>query len=234
MPAPRAVIFDFDGVIADSEPVHLAAFQRVLGGEGIAITHEDYYARYLGFDDHDAIVEALRDAGRGAEPEVVRALMARKADAFLALVRDRVRIFPGVREFVRLAAARVPCAIASGALRHEIELILRHAGLADAFGALVSAEDVPEGKPSPASFLRACDLLRARIPDLAPAHCLVIEDSLAGIEAAARAGMRCLAVANSYPATALAGADLVVASLEGIGWERLAALFLSRPASPAG
>lgn len=222
---PRALIFDFDGVIADDEPLHLRAFQQALAVEGITIGEDDYYARYLGFDDHDAIVEALRESGRAVEDATVDALMAAKAAHFLALVRDGVRIFPGVPAFVRDAAARVPLAIGSGALRREIALILAHAGLASAFGPIVSAEDVAEGKPSPETFLRAHDLLRERVPGLVPAECLVVEDSRAGIEGARRAGMRCLAVTNSYPSDALDGADLVVASLEEVGWERLEALF---------
>src|SRR5437667_3660099 len=222
---PRALVFDFDGVIADDEPLHLAAFQRTLAAEGVALTAEAYYARYLGFDDHDAIVEALREAGRPLTPERAEALMAAKAGHFLDLVRDGVRIFPGVPEFVRAAAARVPLAIASGALRREIALILAQAGLTRAFAAIVSAEDVEEGKPSPAAFLCALERLRERAPDLAAEHCLVVEDSRAGIEAARRAGMRCLAVTNSYAAEALADADLVVRSLEEVGWERLEALF---------
>src|SRR5207247_4544 len=105
---PRALIFDFDGVIADDEPLHLAAFQEALAAAGIALTRESYYARYLGFDDRDAVVEALREAGRPAPPERVRALMAAKADAFLRLVRAGAPLFPGVPAFVRDAAARVP------------------------------------------------------------------------------------------------------------------------------
>src|SRR6266853_202989 len=170
---PRALIFDFDGVIADDEPLHLAAFQEALAAEGITLSREAYYARYLGFDDHDAVVEALREAGQPAPPERVRALMAAKADRFLGLVRAGAPIFPGVPTFVRAAAARVPLAVASGALRHEIELLLAQAGLAGA----------------------------------------------------RRAGRRCLAVTNSYPAAQLAGADLIVSSLAEAGWDRLAALF---------
>src|SRR5262245_36358326 len=159
MPGPRALIFDFDGVIADSEPLHLTAFQAALAREGITLTTEEYYAGYLGFDDHDAIVEALQGAGQAPAPDKVRVLMTAKADAFLDLVRSAPRIFPGVQAFVRAAGARVPLAIASGALRHEIELILGQVGLADAFAGIVSAEDVTAGKPSPEGFLRARDLL---------------------------------------------------------------------------
>src|SRR5947207_2552172 len=154
-----------------------------------------------------------------------RALMAAKADRFLGLVRAGAPIFPGVPTFVRAAAARVPLAVASGALRHEIELILVQAGLADCFAAIVSAEEVSAGKPSPEGFLHALERLRVRLPDLAPRDCLVVEDSQPGLEGARRAGMRCLAVTNSYPAAELAGADLIVSSLAEAGWNRLAALF---------
>ena len=222
---PRALIFDFDGVIADSEPVHLRALQRTLAEAGIVLTPEDYYAHYLGFDDHDAIVEALRSATGAAAPTQVARLMDVKARHFLALLGEGPRLFPGVSTFVRAAAARVPLAIVSGALRREIELILVRAGLADAFTAIVSAEDVRAGKPSPEGFLTALARLRERVPDLTPRSCLVIEDSLPGVEAARQAGMRCLAVTNSHAAEELRGAGLVVASLEEVGWDQLASLF---------
>ncbi len=226
MPAgPRAIVFDFDGVIADDEPLHLAAFQRVLASEGVTITREQYYARYLGFDDRDAILQAFRDAGATPSPERLRELLAVKAERFLDLVRAGAPIFPGVPAFVRQAAARVPLAIASGALRHEIELILGQAGLAGCFAAIVSAEDVREGKPSPEGFLLARERLGARAARLRSEDCLVIEDSQPGVEAARRAGMRCVAVTTSYPADALGGADRVVGSLGELGWDDLAALF---------
>src|SRR2546428_12610174 len=120
---PRALIFDFDGVIADDEPLHLAAFQEALAAEGITLSREAYYARYLGFDDHDAVVEALREAGRPAPPERVRALMAAKADRFLRLVRAGPPIFPGVPALPRPAAPRGPPAIAPRALPPPVALV---------------------------------------------------------------------------------------------------------------
>jgi HAD superfamily hydrolase (TIGR01509 family) len=222
---PCALIFDFDGVIADDEPLHLAAFQQALAAEGVSITPEAYYARYLGLEDRQAIRQACRDEGASPTPARLSALAAAKARHFLALVREGAPLRPGAAAFVRAAAARVPIAIASGALRHEIELILGHAGLAEVFAAIVSAEDVSAGKPSPEGFLRALAHLRARAPGLEARQCLVVEDSRPGIEAARRAGMRCLAVAGSCSAGALTGADLVVASLEDAPWDRLAALF---------
>src|SRR2546429_9572550 len=117
---PRALIFDFDGVIADDEPLHLAAFQEALAAEGITLSREAYYARYLGFDDHDAVVEALREAGRPAPPERVRALMAGKADRFPPLGRAGAPIFPRVPALSRPAAGRAPLPPAPGARRPRI------------------------------------------------------------------------------------------------------------------
>jgi len=225
MPLPlRALIFDFDGVLADSEPLHLAAFQQVLAPEGILLARDDYYATYLGYDDHDAIALALRRHGQPDDGARVRALMARKAECFLGLVAQGVALFPGAAALVREAAAHVPLAIGSGALRNEIELILEHAGLRSAFAAIVSAEDVAHGKPAPDTYLQACAALGARLPGLAPADCAVVEDSPDGVEAARRAGMRCLAVCHSAPAARLQAADAVVARLEEVTWSRLAAL----------
>ncbi len=219
---PQAVLFDFDGVIVDSEPLHLAAFQTVLAPEGIRLTRERYYADYLGFDDHTTIGLALR-AHTGTEPPAARvaALMRAKAERFLALVREGAAILPGVAEFVRMAAERVPIAVVSGALRGEIDFVLGESGLRAAFAVVVGAEDVTESKPSPQGYLAAAQ----RLGDKSPAACLVIEDSLAGVEAGRRAGMRCLAVTTSHAADELTPADLVLPSLQGLTWERVTALF---------
>jgi beta-phosphoglucomutase-like phosphatase (HAD superfamily) len=222
--APRALIFDFDGVLADSEPLHLAAFQRALAPEGIALTRADYYATYLGYDDRDAIAVALRRHGQPDDGVRVRALMARKAEHFLALVATGVPLFPGAAALVREAAAHVPLAIGSGALRGEIELILDGAGLRGCFATIVSAEDVAHGKPAPDTYLRACAALDTMAPGLRPAECTVVEDSPDGVEAARRAGMRCLAVCHSASAARLQAADLVVDRLEEVTWSRLASL----------
>jgi beta-phosphoglucomutase len=220
MPSPiAAVIFDFDGVIVDSEPLHLAAFRAVLEPEGIALSDEAYWNEYLGYDDHDAITAALVGAGRAPEPRLVETLMAHKAERFIAAVRAGVVLFPGVASCIRTAAARGPVAIGSGALRVEIEEILGAVGLRGAFAAIVSADDVAHGKPDPETYLRALAALRGIRPGLQPSGCLAVEDSAAGIRAARAAGMRCLAVTNSSPAETLAEADLVVDSLETVPWD---------------
>lgn len=195
----HAIIFDFDGVIADTEPLHYEGLRRTLTDIGITLTEADYYANYLGFDDRGCILEALRVHRRPATPSLVQELMQKKAEAYLASVRDHLVIFPGVVAFVEQAAASYPIAIASGALRPEIELILEQAGIRKAFRHITSAEDVTHGKPDPEPFLHAlAGLNRAHSSPIAPASCLVIEDSLPGIRAAKSAGMKVLAVANTH------------------------------------
>jgi len=211
----RAVIFDFDGIIADTEPLHYEGLRRTLLDIGITLTEPDYYANYLGFDDRGCILEALRSNQRPVTPQLVQELMQRKAAAYLASVKDHLIIFPGVREFVQEAAASYPLAIASGALRAEIELILEQAGIQKSFLHITSAEDVVRGKPDPQPFLEAlAGLNRHPVTHrLTPASCLVIEDSLPGIRGAKAAGMKVLAVANTHTVQDLHEAHAISHSL---------------------
>ncbi len=221
---PRAVLFDCDGVIADSEPLHLRVFRDVLAPLGITITDEEYTDRYLGLDDRGVFEEVLRLHGRGDDRELVATLIAAKARGFRRVLATETRIYPGVVDFIR-ALAGVPLAVVSGALRNEVEIILRCAGVRAAFAAIVAAEDVPSGKPDPEGFLRALGVLGGS-DAIEPRTCLVVEDSLAGLEAATRAGMRRLAVTNSYPASQLRPlADLVVPTLAGLTLARVRQLF---------
>jgi len=223
----RAVIFDFDGVIADSERLHLAGFRHALGILDISVSEAAYFERYLGFDDRDAFRAILEDNGRTADRKLVRELMASKEKAFRQLVVDNVRIFPGVDDLVRSLRANdrpVATAIGSGALRSEILLVLETTGLRPYFDVVVSADDVAHGKPDPETFTEACRRLTALQDQLVPGECLVIEDSMGGLEAAARAGMKRIGVCNSY-ARADLDADLVVESLEELTYERCASLF---------
>jgi len=211
----RAIIFDFDGVIADTEPLHFEGLRRTLADIGIPLTEPDYYANYLGFDDRGCIVEALRANRRPATEPTVQDLMRKKAEAYLASVRDHLVIFPGVKEFVEESASIYPIAIASGALRPEIELILEQAGLRKAFRHITSAEDVTNSKPNPQPFLHALAGLNAQETGatLTPDACLVIEDSLPGIRAAKAAGMKVLAVTNTHTVQDLHEADAIRSSL---------------------
>jgi HAD superfamily hydrolase (TIGR01509 family) len=211
----RAVIFDFDGVIADTEPLHFEGLRRTLADIGITLTEIDYYANYLGFDDRGCILEALRVNQRSATGPLVQDLMRKKAVAYLASIKDHLVIFPGVREFVEEATATYPIAIASGALRPEIELILEQAGIRKAFRHITSAEDVTKGKPDPQPFLHALAGLnrQSSASALSPDSCLVIEDSLPGIRAAKSAGMKVLAVANTHTVQDLHEAHAIIQSL---------------------
>jgi beta-phosphoglucomutase len=213
----RAVIFDFNGIIVDDEPIHFKLFQRVLGEEGIILTEEAYYARYLGFDDRGAFMAGFRDNDRSLTDHKVSELIDRKAAYYQQAIRDHVVIFPGVKTLVYNLASSVPLAVASGALRREIATILTTAGLLNYFQAIVSAEDVEQGKPEPEIFLKVLAKLNADAsPQIEPADCVEIEDSKEGIRGARRAGMKCLAVTNSHPATLLGEANTVVKSLEEV------------------
>ncbi len=214
----RAVIFDFNGIIVDDEPIHFRLFQRIFNEEGFDLTQERYFERYLGFDDRGAFLAAFRDRGRTLSALKLQELVARKAEYYQEAIRNHATIFPGVKSLVQGLSQTVPLAVASGALRHEIETILQTAGLLDHFRAIVSAEDVQQGKPEPEIFLKALAALNAgRNKDLIQSRdCVVIEDSKEGVHGARRAGMRCLAVTNSHPAELLREADAVVASLEEV------------------
>lgn len=211
----RAVIFDFDGVIADTEPLHYESLRRTLADIAIILTEQDYYADYLGFDDRGCILEALRINRRPIAPALVEELMAKKAGAYLTSIKDHLVIFPGVREFVEAAAAAYPIAIASGALRAEIELVLDQIGIRKAFRHITSAEDVTKGKPDPEPFLHALAGLNHRhsAAPISPESCLVIEDSRPGIRAAKCAGMKVLAVTNTHTAQDLHEADAISPNL---------------------
>lgn len=221
-----AMIFDFDGVVVDSEPIHLTAFQQVLRNAQMELTREDYYNKYLGFDDHDCIETVMQDQGRAVSQERISAMIAEKTVLVQQFMRESVRPLEGAVELLRAAyEAGVPLAVCSGALRAEIELACDSVGVRDFFRIIVSAEDVAHGKPDPQGYHLALARLQ-RVTDLAlePGRCLVVEDSPAGIDAARAAEMNVLAVTSSYPAESLIRADRIVDSLSEVTIPQLVAL----------
>ena len=227
----RAILFDFNGVLVDDEPIHLEIFQRVLAEEGIALSVEDYYDRYLGLDDRACFAAVLAAAGEPATVPRLMRLIARKASYY----QERIRrggypFFAGAVDLVAsLAAGRRMLGVVSGALREEVEGALRQAGILDRFKVLITAEDVAEGKPNPEGYLRAMEALNSQppLPErlLHPHEVLAVEDSPAGLAAARDLGLATLGLAHSFPAHRLRGADAVVESLRELTPELLERLF---------
>jgi beta-phosphoglucomutase len=204
----QAVVFDFDGVLADSEMLHLRVYRELLGPSGVNITTGQYYERYLGSDDEGVFQQIGIDYKLLFGDEEIEMLIDEKARRFEALVASGDVMYPTAAACVRRLGAAWPLGIASGARRSEIELMLRGASLADAFRFIVAAGDTDRGKPAPDPYLRA-----AALHGVAPAACVAIEDSHAGLESARTAGMRTIAIANTYPRETL-DADAIIASLD--------------------
>jgi HAD superfamily hydrolase (TIGR01509 family) len=223
----QAIVFDFDGVIADSEPLHLRAYQQVLQKEGIVLVREEYYGRYLGFDDVGLFRALAKDRNISISDETVDRWIDAKSAVVEAMLRSGSVLFPGAASCIHTLAAQFPLAVASGALQPEISLVLENTGLAASFKTIASASDGVHGKPAPDLYLLALSKLREFTP-VEAARCVAIEDSHWGLEAARAAGLRTVAVTHTYPASELAGADLVIDRLSEITVATLEALVSDR------
>ena len=224
----KAIIFDLDGVIANTEPLHYECLRTVLAENDILLTEQQYYSDYLAFDDRGCFRKAFSQYGKSLSEEQLESLIFRKASLFEPTLTAQLSFFPGVQALIRSAYDTYPLAIASGARRQEIDMILRAGDLGRYFLLIVAAEDVFNGKPHPEAFLSAYEgLKRARDASLSPRECLVIEDSVFGIKGAKAAGMWCLAVTNSYPREQLMHADLVVTSLQDLSIQQVERLILT-------
>ena len=215
----RAIVFDFDGVIADSEPLHLRALQEVIAPLGIDVTTAEYYERYLGYDDVGTFRAIGESKGTELSDAQIASLIASKSVVYQSLVAAGGVLYPGAAECVEKLAANYPLGIASGALRHEIEAILRGGALDRHFRFIVASGETATGKPAPDPYLKA-----ASLHGLPPESCVAIEDSKWGIESASAAGMRCIGITHTYAATELSGADAIVQSLEQLTAELIRTL----------
>jgi beta-phosphoglucomutase len=221
----QAVFFDFDGVIADSEPLHLRAYQAVLQADGIDLNKSEYYARYLGYDDVGLFEALAKDRRISLTDEKIDEWVAMKSSIVEEMLKSDSILFPGAAACVKMFAERVPLAVASGALEPEIESVLAHAGLRSSFAAIASATDGVRGKPAPDLYLLALAKLRGLSAEtLDPAACIAIEDSHWGLDAARAAGLRCVAVTHTYPAAELGKADLIVKTLAELTLSKIEAL----------
>jgi beta-phosphoglucomutase len=215
----QAVIFDFDGIIVDSEPLHHQAFCQVLEPLNLPLSWGRYYEHYLGFDDRDVLRARFNEEGIHLEEAMMQKLMREKAEAFLHLIHAKgVKAYPGVVALVRALHRELPLAICSGALMGDIQPILRVLDIEDCFAIKVTADQVHVSKPDPESYVEAFRRLKEQFAGRVtePSRCVAIEDTPAGIEAAQGAGLNVLAVQNTYEPEALARANRVVASLETI------------------
>jgi len=213
----QALVLDFDGVVADTEPLHFRAFQAVLADAGFGLTAEDYSARYLGFDDAGAFRAVAGDQGHAIAEERVRELVRLKSRLMDEALAASDVLFAGAAEAIRSLSSALPLAIASGALRGEITAVLGRAGLLSSFRAIVAGGETAAGKPAPDPYRRAVALL-----GIAARRAVAVEDSQWGLESARAAGLGTIAVTTSYPASTLAMADLVVPDLASVTLERLA------------
>jgi HAD superfamily hydrolase (TIGR01509 family) len=194
----RALIFDFNGVLADDDPIHMEAFRKVAEQEGLSFTDNEYLDKYLPLNDWDCFKTLFQERSRQLTERHLDALIRRKGFFYFEAISRKNVLFSGSVAAVTGAAARWPLGIASGARREEILHILKQGGLAQYFSTIIAAEDVQFGKPHPEPFLRAHEKLREKDASLTASQCVAVEDSLGGIESAHAAGMRCLAIAHSY------------------------------------
>lgn len=225
-PTLRAIIFDFNGVLADDETSHFRSFQQALREDGLLLTAEEYYGRYMGMDERGCLAAILTEIACGPDPIREQRIHARKSALFRAYTDlHPPPLFPGVTELITRAKPRYHLAVASGGRREQILRALRGTVIEDAFNIIVSAEDMTIGKPDPAIYRYTLDRLNARRssdePIIHAQECLVVEDSLAGIKAGLAAGMSVVGVATTYPAHHLTEAHLVMPTFENVTVECL-------------
>ncbi|HUU12180.1 MAG TPA: HAD family phosphatase [Terriglobia bacterium] len=223
----RALIFDFDGILVDSEPIIMRLTQQMAAQEGWEISEEEYYRDYLAFDDRGIIEHLYATHQRPIDGARRDELIAWKARAYGEIIRDGLPAMPGAVDFVRKVATRYPLAIASGSLRGEIEHLLAKLGLKEHFAVLATADDCQRSKPDPEVFRIALARLQQLPPfretPLRGVECLVIEDAPAGIDAAHAAGMKCLALTHSREVEELRHAEWVCAEFAEVDLMRIAA-----------
>jgi HAD superfamily hydrolase (TIGR01509 family) len=209
----NAVIFDFDGIIVDSEPLHFRAFNEVLQPHGKTISWEDYCDTYIGFDDRDAFKTIFEAQHETISPDLLKDLINQKAEVFQNYIqKGEASPLPGAVELILSIPRRLPVALCSGALKQDILPIIKNLGIHNAFSVIVTAEDTDKSKPDPAPYLLA--LKKLGISDGSTA--VAIEDTPAGIISAKGAGLNVLAVTNSYDRQYLLEADAVTDSLEQV------------------
>jgi beta-phosphoglucomutase len=200
----KAILFDFNGVIINDEPIHEQLIEQLLIEENLTIKPGEYRKVCLGRSDRACVKELLAQRGRVVSETYLTQLLHRKAENYIREIEkiEKLPIYPGLDDLLFQARARsLKIGIVSGAIRKEIDLILNRANLAQHFKPIVAGDDITTSKPDPQGYLLAVKLLNQEYPDLnlVPEECLAIEDTFAGIQAAKQAGMQVVGVAHTYP-----------------------------------
>jgi HAD superfamily hydrolase (TIGR01509 family) len=210
----RAVAFDFNGTLSDDEPILCSIYRALFAAHGKPLTEAEYHSALAGRSE-----EAIIGGWLGVEGDELAALVAERIARYRTATADGSTILPALRDAVRYASERVPVAVVSGAFREEIEPVLEAAGIAGAFATLVTADDVARGKPHPEGYAA----LVARLDGIAAGEVLVFEDTEAGVEAATRAGCRCVALRGTVAPERLSAAEKLVDAIDVALLERLLA-----------
>jgi beta-phosphoglucomutase len=225
----RALIFDFDGIIVDSEPIIMKLTQEMAAKEGWTVSQEEYYRDYLALDDRSIVEHLYSSHGRSIDPQRCEELVNWKSRVYEKIIENGLPTMPGAVDFVRQAAGNYLLAIASGSVRAEILHLLGKLSLRDHFRIIASADDCERSKPDPEVYLKALAGLKTlpefKATQLLPSDCLAIEDAPGGIEAAHGAGIKCLGLAHSRSLDKLADADWVFGGFEEVNLDAIAREF---------
>lgn len=200
----KAVLFDFNGVMINDEPIHARLIEQLLLEENLRLKAGEFRQTCLGRSDRACIRELMAVRGRLLTDAQLEALVQRKAQAYRTELQalDKLPIYPGIDDLIfKFQGLGCKLAIVSGAVRTEIEWVLEQAHLAQYFSLIVSGDEIRQSKPDPEGYLLSIDRLNQQFPELQlqPCHCLAIEDTFAGIQAAKSAGIRVVGIAHTYP-----------------------------------
>ena len=208
----RAVVFDFDGVLADTEGLHLRAFKTALDPLGFALSRDDYYERFIGFNDHDLVRAIAAEHNRVLKASAYDDIIAIKSREYWRMLKAGDVLYDGAADTVARLGARYRLGIASGAMHNEIEAVLAANGLSSAISVIVGADDVKKGKPSPEPYAAAVAALGVK-----PSRAVAIEDTPTGLWSAEGAGLRRIGITTSLTAAHLReDADMVVDHLDEV------------------
>lgn len=201
----KAVLFDMDGVILDSEPMHVAAFHTTLKSYGKELADDQYKKHFAGKTDEAGFKDYFKFINESVD---LPAIMDAKAKAYLRLAADQLVPYAGIPHLLKRLSTEVPLALVTGSLRDEVDVTLESLGIKECFKVIVTANDVSVGKPGPEGYLKAANLLGKRADE-----CVIIEDSPSGVEAANNAGIKCIGITNTHTKSDLAKADIIVEQL---------------------